>query len=474
MHHANDDTKSDTIQSQQRLSIILVSICLSALLLAITLWIPGYASTQNTSPFATEAHIANIDQCRNGPIDSPEPCVDPSSNPNHGWVNGNSNSTQAHWAEGESIPYRLRLEGLAQGVHTVEIQYDFTEPSAEAKHAIDYLTSYTRTETTADACTNVLIASECSNVSTLDIPIDPVLDTCETPQHIPAVDGGVPQEPGSFVLYNGTLISSSYVGTHTCQGSAIPVTMMITFSVSTANSNAVLAWGGHIAAQFDWGNGESAGAISGSPYHMRLVSIDGETDGSQDLALQSAAIYGTTLTTKLLTDGTNQVNHPITDTATIEGTFGGDVVTSPTISGTINFYVCADNTIPFEPPFINGCAHTQGEFVDSVEVSGNGTYTAAAYTPQLNGYYCFRTEFISAEGSIFPFARETNALTSDDAATGETAECILLTDPTSITLSSFSVRQSNGTTTIAFALLGAVLGFALLLIIAKSTRLLMR
>jgi uncharacterized repeat protein (TIGR01451 family) len=51
----------------------------------------------------------------------------------------------------------------------------------------------------------------------------------------------------------------------------------------------VLAWGGHIATRKDWGNGNSAVAISGSPYHTRLIDLDG-SGGNQDRSLSAAAV----------------------------------------------------------------------------------------------------------------------------------------------------------------------------------------
>ena len=39
----------------------------------------------------------------------------------------------------------------------------------------------------------------------------------------------------------------------------------------------------------DWGSGNSAGGISGSPYHTRLISLDG-SGGNQDRSLSAAAV----------------------------------------------------------------------------------------------------------------------------------------------------------------------------------------
>jgi len=79
----------------------------------------------------------------------------------------------------------------------------------------------------------------------------------------------------------------------------------IYFTVSAAQAaadggNVNLAWGGHIGRALDWGSGNSAGGISGSPYHMNLHGFcagttpnDGTlcTDGgSQERSLSAQAV----------------------------------------------------------------------------------------------------------------------------------------------------------------------------------------
>ena len=59
------------------------------------------------------------------------------------------------------------------------------------------------------------------------------------------------------------------------------------FTASLANP--VLAWGGHVSTRKDWGPDNLAVAIPGSPYHTRLVGLDG-TGGNQDLSLSADAV----------------------------------------------------------------------------------------------------------------------------------------------------------------------------------------
>ena len=97
--------------------------------------------------------------------------------------------------------------------------------------------------------------------------------------------------------------------------------MIVTFTA--ANSTVVLAWGGHIASQIDWGAGNSAGSISGSPYHMRLLDLDNDGLGNMDRSLAAAAVapVPATFTTQV---GASSITlgQSVTDLATLAGPNG--------------------------------------------------------------------------------------------------------------------------------------------------------
>src|SRR5262249_16063732 len=80
---------------------------------------------------------ADVDECRNGTLASPVACT------GSAWVNGNAGASNSHWLEGDSIAYRMRFDNLTLASHTVTIEWDTTQ---QGKHAIDYLTTYNRTE----------------------------------------------------------------------------------------------------------------------------------------------------------------------------------------------------------------------------------------------------------------------------------------------------------------------------------------
>ena len=67
---------------------------------------------------------ANLDQCANGSLASPNV---PACNPTE-WVNGNLGSSKAHYFEGDSIPYRMVMNDLNTSiVHHLTIKWDTTK-----------------------------------------------------------------------------------------------------------------------------------------------------------------------------------------------------------------------------------------------------------------------------------------------------------------------------------------------------------
>lgn len=220
----------------------------------------------------TNAASANIDQCRNGSLDSANDCSADN------WVNGNLNGSQAHFLEGDSVPYRIVFDGLNTAVeHNVTIQWDTTEGG---KHAIDYLTTVDRTEPLANPCYGV---PNCTPGAFSEFTIPP------DPNVIAGFSGNnVSQIGGEFRLYGGTLLTTSgYTLLHDYTTTSHT---SITIKFSTTVPNPVLTWGGHIATRNDWGVGNSAVAINGSPFHMRLLDLDG-SGGNQDRGLSTDAVY---------------------------------------------------------------------------------------------------------------------------------------------------------------------------------------
>jgi hypothetical protein len=227
---------------------------------------------------APENDSATIEQCRNGSAPAPGPqCVELGGA--LGWVTGNAGSSNSHWNERDFISYRMLFGGLAVGTpSTVIIGYDVLD---NGKHAIDYLGSVDATETDADPCSGQL--SPCPAPATAPIPTDP---------DIPAT---IPQIPGVFKFYGATFGDGipgndpDIIRVPCPTNDDVRQCILIRFIPQIANP--ILAWGGHIAWRGDWGAGQSAGGINGSPYHMRLVDLNGQ-GGNQDLSLSANAVFG--------------------------------------------------------------------------------------------------------------------------------------------------------------------------------------
>jgi hypothetical protein len=154
----------------------------------------------------------------------------------------------------------------------VTIEWDTLK---NGSHALDYITTYNRTETDADPCSGV---DDCVGPPhQLRIPLDPNLNGAGK---FPGVDGTIGTADdltltltsGLMSLFGGTITGISTPTTS--PGSDVPT--KITISFTTTVTNPVLAWGGHIATRLDWGADNSAIAIPGSPYHTRFVDLDGK------------------------------------------------------------------------------------------------------------------------------------------------------------------------------------------------------
>ena len=208
--------------------------------------------------------IEGMAQCANGSLGD-EVCS---------WTSGNLGKSKSKYYEGDSIPYRLVMLDVPEGAHTVTIEWDTTKAG---KHAIDYLTSWDR---------NVVFGSD----PTLGLPGVFTTATYPIPADPQVADAGVTQIPGDFTMYNGTITAHEYyysVGTGFDGDKSASI--QLHFVVSGETKDVVLAWGGHISTRADWGIYDSVVNIPGSPYHTRLIEIDGK-GGNQDLSLDAAAV----------------------------------------------------------------------------------------------------------------------------------------------------------------------------------------
>lgn len=252
----------------------------------------SYLGVLLTPTAASAANPAgNLDQCRNGSATSPNDCL--TLGGGAGWVNGNAGASQAHYVEGHSIPYRLLMTDLPINTSiSLTLGYDITHSSA---HAIDYLTSYDRLLPHAQFGHGAETVDPTDGIAGISGAADDTFPI-PAPSSVSSPVSGMPTNSFNalssaeklFSGWNVDITNIAYGTQGNLNASQSETTIVITFKATS--SKALLAWGGHIAGREDWGDGNSAGGISGSPYHMRQKSWNIGTLGNQDRSLAAAAV----------------------------------------------------------------------------------------------------------------------------------------------------------------------------------------
>ena len=195
------------------------------------------------------------------------------------WQTGNLGHANSSYVEGDTVPYTLNMENLTVGTtYKVVIGWDTTKGGA---HAIDYIGTYNLDYIPENP--EEFYGTSGDNVpdDTFAIPTDP--------NAMNQVAGVLTAWNGNITAVSGYTLTGSYTGDSTTW-------LEITFTAD--GKDVVLAWGGHIATEIDWGQGNSAGAITGSPYHMRVEgayvlengTFESLGGGAQDRSMNAEAI----------------------------------------------------------------------------------------------------------------------------------------------------------------------------------------
>lgn len=211
----------------------------------------------------------------------------------HFWQNGNLNGNNSRYPEGGVVPFRLAIEGLSPGAHTVRIDYDFT---AGGHKAYDFLATWNYTNAAGAIClpSGGAISSMCPSL--------PGASTFTFPPDTFVTDG---LSVFSAQLYSGVsrrltiwggLITSITPPVHSGPASGnSSVEMRVSFT--TTGGAVLLAWGGHLAQSSFWngqagGDRDGASLVSGAPWHVRTLGLDGSGAKNQDRSIQPSAIVG--------------------------------------------------------------------------------------------------------------------------------------------------------------------------------------
>lgn len=369
-------TNSGERGSSVGLRIFAVSAGILALLICTMTGSTALRSTSALSsavaPFKPAS--ADLSQVRNGGVGCDDTVPNSCNNPAD-WVNGNAGASNAHYQEGQSIPYRMVMQNLTLGSHSVVIEWDVKHSSA---NAIDFITHFQRVNESIQPCgpanhpEDIVPGCNPGSFTTFDIP---------APTGVNSPIAGLPQNAFNalpvaqrrMTMYNGTINSMVYTNP---QGdlSAAQSSTRITINFTASSATVVMAWGGHIARAIDWGTGNSASGISGSPYHTRLISLDG-SGGNQDRSLSANAVEppgGCTLTNDNIDvcDLPAVTTHALATTAVANQTYSFQIVNS----GGSNAFISSSDTDP-----------SDGTISANVTTSGAGSYTITLTTSNAGG-----------------------------------------------------------------------------------------
>ena len=209
------------------------------------------------------------------------------------WQNGNLNANNSRYPEGGIVPFRLAIEGLSKGKHTIHINYDFT---AGGHKAYDFLATWDVTHAKGKICTpsGGAISSMCPKMpapSSFAFPSDSYKANGLTVKGAEAYSAA----PRRLTIWGGTITSIKgpvHAGSPDGNSTA---DFLVSF---TSNGSAVLlAWGGHLAQSAYWdrsrgGPSDGAAMVSGAPWHVRTLQMDGSGNKNQDRSIQPSAIVG--------------------------------------------------------------------------------------------------------------------------------------------------------------------------------------
>jgi hypothetical protein len=209
------------------------------------------------------------------------------------WQNGNLNGNNSRYPEGGIVPFRLALEGLSTGSHTIHINYDFT---ASGHKSYDFLATWNVTNAKNKICaaSGGAISSKCPSLgpsSSRAFPSD-YYKANGLSVHGAELYSAAPR---SLTIWGGTITSiSGPVHSGSPDGNS---TADFVVKFNATRSAVLLAWGGHLAQSAYWdrshgGPKDGASMVSGAPWHMRTLQLDGSGNKNQDRSIQPSAIVG--------------------------------------------------------------------------------------------------------------------------------------------------------------------------------------
>jgi hypothetical protein len=248
---------------------------------------------------AAQAQTVDWTQCLNdnGPgmaknDNVPDPCS---------WSNGAVNLINSVYREGDGVPQRLLLGLPTPGTYTLIIDYDFTRANI---YAYDFLASPFETQTPAllNECAGVSVqigTSACTAAFATALPIafpaDPypeisAQEALASQPRVMLIGSDAPLAGAPVILpATHSFVDPSCLGTNTCGTSTAFTT--IQFETTVANQIVGFWFSAHIArGTGGWGSGFGGSSISGAPFHIALVSLNGSSLGNRDNQINAVDI----------------------------------------------------------------------------------------------------------------------------------------------------------------------------------------
>jgi uncharacterized repeat protein (TIGR01451 family)/fimbrial isopeptide formation D2 family protein len=264
--------------------------------------------------------------------------LDQYANTDAAWQNGDLNGNNSAYNEGDVVPFRLAIEGLAAGTHTIHINYDFTAGGVEA---YDFLATWNATEhpglcDAGGGGVSSLCAGGLGSADTMAFPSDPFEPQGDTQAGL-TVAGAETFSAVSrqLTMYGGT-ITTITGPTHTGPtGGNSTGDFVVTFNTVGSDGAVLFAWGGHLAESAYWttktGGYNGASQISGAPWHMRTQQLDGSGNKNQDRSIQPSAIIPLPALAIEKSASKSNVSPGETFTYTITVSNTGDATASPVV-----------------------------------------------------------------------------------------------------------------------------------------------
>ena len=254
---------------RKRVAMSLGILVVAVVLLAFVWGVPGVRAASTT---------VNLDQW---------------ASMDNAWQNGNLNGNNSKYPEGGIVPFRVAFEGLATGTHSIHINYDFT---AGGHKAYDFLATWDVTNAKGKICaaSGGAISSKCPSLgtsSTYAFPSDGYKANGLSVSGAETYSAA----PRRLTMYGGTIVSiKGPVHSGSPDGNST-ADFLVTFK--NTRSAVLFSWGGHLAQSAYWdrsrgGPSDGAAMVSGAPWHMRTLQLDGSGNKNQDRSIQPSAIVG--------------------------------------------------------------------------------------------------------------------------------------------------------------------------------------